>query len=173
MAHIEVSPYHRKDRTLAGFVMSGRWPESTREWTQLLAVAVRVAAQPGFLRTTTVFRATDELPEDPHPGTVGLVAWAGPVIGDDAPTPGSLATPLPPAVFVLHPPSETVPSTPENDGVASGAILLPGVPHLGLSHRAGWVEADIDGTVTKLLSGVDIDPVDDPDLAVLATLCAA
>ena len=127
----------------------------------------------GLLAHHYRFPGNRHLPEDPHPGTVGLVAWAGPVIGDDAPTPGSLATPLPPAVFVLHPPSETVPSTPENDGVASGAILLPGVPHLGLSHRAGWVEADIDGTVTKLLSGVDIDPVDDPDLAVLATLCAA
>jgi hypothetical protein len=66
-----------------------------------------------------------------------------------------------------------MPSTPENDGVASGAILLPGVPHLGLNHRAGWVEADADGTVTKLLSGVDVCPDEDPDLAVLATLCAA
>ena len=173
MSRIEVSPFHRKDRTLAGFVMSGRWPETTREWTQLLAVTVQVAAQPGFLNTTTVFRATVDLPEDPHPGTVGLVAWAGPVIGDQAPAPGSLANPLPPAVFVLHPPSETVPSTPENDGAASGAILLPGVPHLGLKHRAGWVEADADGTVTKLLSGVDVVPDEDPDLAVLATLCAA
>lgn len=153
--------------------MSGRWPETTREWTQLLAVTVQVAAQPGLLTTTTVFRATVDLPEDPFPGTVGLVAWAGPVIGQDAPAPGSLAHPLPPAVFVLHPPSETVPSAPENDGAASGAILLPGVPHLGLQHRAGWVEADADGTVTKLLSGVDVDPHEDPDLAVLATLCAA
>ncbi|MEY2989643.1 MAG: hypothetical protein RLZZ163_559, partial [Actinomycetota bacterium] len=25
MSRIEVSPFHRKDRTLAGFVMSGRW----------------------------------------------------------------------------------------------------------------------------------------------------
>lgn len=173
MSQIEVSPYHRRDRTLAGFVMSGRWPDSTREWTQLLAVAVQIAAQPGFLTTTTVFRATDDLPEDPKPGAVGLVAWAGPVIGDDAPGPGSLASPLPPAVFVLHPPSETVPSTPESAGAASGTILLPGVPHLGLTHRAGWVEADATGTVTKLLSGVDVDPVEDADLAVLATLCAA
>lgn len=173
MAQIEVSPYHRRDRTLAGFLMSGRWPENTREWTQLLAVAVRMAAQPGLLPTTTVFRATEDLPDEPQPGTVGLVAWAGPVIGDGAPTPGSLATPLPPAVFVLHPPSETVPSTPENHGVASGAMLLPGMPHLGLTHRAGWVEAEADGTVTKLLSDVNADPVGDADLAVLATLCAA
>lgn len=173
MREIEVSPFHRKDYTLAGFLLSGRWPDTTREWTQFLAVAVRMAAHPGALPTTTVFRATDDLPWDPQPGTVGLLASAGPVIGDDAPEPGSLATPLPPAVFVLHPPSETIPSTPENAGAASGVILLPGVPHLGLTHRAGWVEADIDGTVTKLVSGIDVDPVADADLAVLATLCAA
>jgi len=74
---------------------------------------------------------------------------------------------------VLHPPSETTPSTPESQGAASGALLLPGVPHLGLGHRASWVEAEADGTVTRLLSRVGMDPVEDPDIAVLATLCAA
>ena len=74
---------------------------------------------------------------------------------------------------MLHPPSETVPSTPEYIGVASGAVLLPGVPHLGLDHRAAWVEAEADGTVTKLISRVGVDPREDPDIAVLATLCAA
>ena len=52
-------------------------------------------------------------------------------------------------------------------------MLLPGVPHLGLEHRAAWVEAEADGTVTKLLSRVGIDPREDPDLAVLASLFAA
>jgi hypothetical protein len=120
-----------------------------------------------------VFRSVDELPDDPQPDTVGLVTWAGPVIGDDAPRPGDLATPLPTALFVLHPPSETTPSTPESAGAASGALLLPGVPHLGLDHRASWVEAEADGTVTRLISRVGVDPGEDPDIAVLATLCAA
>ncbi|MCF8527477.1 MAG: hypothetical protein K9G24_08260 [Candidatus Nanopelagicales bacterium] len=92
---------------------------------------------------------------------------------DGSLAPGAFASPQPPEVFVLHPPDETVASAPENAGAASGAVLLPGVAHLGLSHRAGWVEADAQGTVTKLPSGVDIDPSDDPDLAVLATLCSA
>jgi len=170
---IEVSAFHHRDRSLAGFVLSGRWPATTREWTQFLAVAVRIAARPGYLPTTAVFRAVDELPEDPEPGAVGLVTWAGPVIGADAPRPGELADPQPTALFVLHPPSETIPSTPEVSGAASGAVLLPGVPHLGLDHRAGWVEAEADGTVTRLISQVGVDPTKDPDLAVLATLCAA
>ena len=170
---IEVSAFHHHDKSLAGFVLSGRWPASTREWTQFLAIAVRIAARPGYLPTTAVFRALDELPDDPEPGTVGLVTWAGPVIGADAPKPGELAEPQPTALLVLHPPSETIPSTPEVCGVASGAVLLPGVPHLGLEHRAGWVEAEADGTVTRLISQVGVDPSKDPDLAVLATLCAA
>lgn len=170
---IHVSPFHRRDRSLAGFLLHGRWPDSTREWTQFLALAVRVAAQPGTLATTTVFHATDDLPDEPEPDVVGLVAVTGPVVGDAAPQPGSLASLAPTALFVLHPPAETVPSTPEAEGAASGALLLPGVPHLGLEHRAGWVEADPDGTVTRLVSQVGVDPFRDPDLAVLSTLIAA
>lgn len=170
---IQVSPFHRRDRSLAGFLLHGRWPESTREWTQFLALAVRVAAVPGYLRTTTVFHAVDDLPDDPAPDVVGLVACTGPVVGIDAPRPGALADPQPTALIVLHPPDETVPSTPEAAGAASGALLLPGVPHLGLEHRAGWVEAEHDGTVTRLLSRVGVDPASDPDLAVLSTLIAA
>ena len=47
------------------------------------------------------------------------------------------------------------------------------MPHLGLDHRASWVEAEADGTVTRLVSRVGMDPVEDPDIAVLAILCAA
>ena len=169
---IEVSAFAGRDRSLAGFILSGRWPDSTREWTQFLAVAVRFAAMPGLLGTTTVFRAIDELPDEPDPQAVGLVTAAGPVLGDGAPRPGQFADPQPPAILVLHPPAETSPSTPEAEGVASGCLLLPGVPHLGLEHRAGWVEAEADGTVTRLVSRVGVQVTDDPDLAVLATLCA-
>jgi len=170
---IEVSALAGRDRSLSGFLLSGRWPQSTREWTQFLAIAVRFAAIPGLLPTTTVFRAVDETPDDPAPDVVGLVTCAGPVIGVGAPTPGAFASPQPLALIVLHPPSETSPSTPEAEGVASGVVLLPGMPHLGLDHRAGWVEAEADGTVTRLLSSVNVELTCDPDLAVLATLCAA
>ena len=171
---IHVSPFHRADdRSLAGFLLHGRWPDSTREWTQFLALAVRVAAQPGSLATTTVFHATDDLPDDPQEDVVGVIAVTGPVVGSDAPSPGCLAVLAPTALVVLHPPAETVPSIPESEGAASGALLLPGVPHLGLEHRAGWVEAEPDGTVTRLLSQVGVDPLRDPDLAVLSTLLAA
>jgi hypothetical protein len=52
-------------------------------------------------------------------------------------------------------------------------VLLPGLPHLGLEHRAAWVEAESDGTVTSMVSRVGIDPISDPDTAILAMLLAA
>ena len=42
---IEIAPFHSRG-SLKGFVVSGRWPDSTKEWAQLLMVAVRVASMP-------------------------------------------------------------------------------------------------------------------------------
>ena len=58
---IGVAPFHSRG-ALKGFVISGRWPDSTKEWAQLLMVAVRVASLPGLLSTTTVFGAREECP---------------------------------------------------------------------------------------------------------------
>jgi len=170
---VEIAPFASGDRQLCGFVVSGRWPDTTHEWAQFLTLAVRLAAVPGLVRTTTVYRAVDEVPEDPMPGTIGLVTSAGPVLGDGAPQPGQFSEPCPSALILLHPPEESRPSTPETTGAASGCVLLPGLPHLGLDHRAAWVEAEADGTVTKLLSQVGVNPALDPDTAVLAMLLAA
>lgn len=159
--------------SLRGFLIGGRWPDTTKEWAQLLALAVRVATLPGILATTTVFGAREDLPDDPEPGTVGLVLAEGPILGEQALEPGQFAQHVPPALMMLHPPSETHPSLPECSGAASGCVLLPGVPHLGLQHRAAWVEAESDGTVTSMVSRVGVDPISDPDTAVLAMLIAA
>lgn len=155
---------------LRGFLISGRWPETTKEWAQLLVLAVRIATLPGLLPTSTVFGAREDLPDDPQPDTVGLVMAEGPVLGSGAVGPGQFAQHTPPALLILHPPKETNPSLPECDGAASGCVLLPGLPHLGLEHRAAWVQTDPDGTVTSLTSRVGLDPISDPDTAVLAML---
>lgn len=167
--YIGISPFHAGG-ALRGFVISGRWPDTTKEWAQVLVLAVRVASVPGLLSTSTIFDAREELPDDPMPGTVGLVVAEGPVIGESAVTPGLFADRQPPALLVLHPPSETVPTLPECVGAASGCVLLPGLPYLGLDHRAAWVEAEADGTVTSMVSRVSLDPSSDPDTAVLAML---
>ena len=138
MSSVHVSPFMRADYSLAGFVISGRWPSTTHEWSQFLALAVRIAAYPGTLARTSVFRSIDDLPDDPQPDTVGLVTLAGPVIGDDAPRPGELATPQPAALFVLHPPSETTPSTPESAGAASGALLGMALYHAAFGFTSAF-----------------------------------
>ena len=96
---VGVSPFHAAG-SLQGFVISGRWPDSTKEWAQLLALAVRVGAMPGLLHTSTVFGVREELPDDPAPGTVGIVLAEGPVLGDEAVAPGAFADHQPPEVGI-------------------------------------------------------------------------
>ena len=96
---IEIAPFHSRG-SLKGFVVSGRWPDSTKEWAQLLMAAVRVASLPGLLSTTTIFGVREELPEEPEPGTVGLVLAEGTVVGDAAVGPGHFAQRQPPALMV-------------------------------------------------------------------------
>lgn len=168
---VEVAPLQSKG-ALHGFLLIGRWPSDTVEWAKFLVLAVQMAAVPGMLRTSTVFRVREEVPDEPHAGAVGLVVAEGQLIGDHPLQPGQFAACSPPGLVVLHPPSSTLSSVPDYE-VASGCVFLPGLPHLGLDHRAAWVEADVDGTVTQLISRVGIDPQGNADTAALAMLLAA
>ncbi|MEI8082575.1 MAG: peptidase [Actinomycetes bacterium] len=170
---IMASPFHRGDHSLAGFVVSGRWPNTTREWAQFLALAVRMAATPGMVVSSALFRAVEDLPENPPPDSVGIVTCEGWVLAADGPRPGQFAHPQPPALFVLHPPRETPQHRNQSGPVASGCVLLPGLPHLGLEHRAAWVAAESDGTIAHLISIDGVNTLADPDLAVLASYLAA
>jgi hypothetical protein len=168
---IEVAPL-QADGSLYGFMLLGRWPNDTVEWARFLVLAVQMAAVPGLLPTSTVFRVREDLPEQPHPAAVGLVVAEGPLLGEHPLRPGHFAEKQPPGLIVLHPPSSTLASVPEYK-VASGCVFLPGLPYLGLDHRAAWVEADVEGTVTQLISKVGIDPQVNADTAALAMLLAA
>jgi hypothetical protein len=168
---IEVAPL-QSDGALYGFLLSGRWPEDTVEWAKFLVLAVQMAAVPGLLPLSTVFRVREELPDEPHAGAVGIVVAEGQLIGQHPLRPGQFADVQPPGLIVLHPPSSTLASVPEYE-VASGCVFLPGLPHLGLDHRAAWVEADVEGTVTQLVSRNGVDPQSNADTAALAMLLAA
>ena len=61
-AQVEVSAL-QSDGMLKGFLLSGRWPETTLEWVRVLVLAVRMAAVPGLLPTTTVFRVHEDVPD--------------------------------------------------------------------------------------------------------------
>jgi hypothetical protein len=148
---IEVAPLQSKG-ALYGFLLIGRWPQDTVEWAKFLVLAVRMAAVPGLLPISTVFRVREEVPDQPQAGAVGLVVAEGSLLGDHPLTPGQFAHPQPPGLVVLHPPSSTFSSVPDYE-VASGCVFLPGLPHLGLEHRAAWVEADVDGNVTGAAAG--------------------
>ncbi|MCX6471351.1 MAG: peptidase [Corynebacteriales bacterium] len=176
---IGLTPFHRDGR-LGGMLISGRWPDTTLEWTQTLVASVRIACRPGLLQTTTIFGVVEDRPDECEPGTVGMMLAMGSVFSDDfiavlAHGRGDRSglRGHPPALVMLHPPSQTRPSLPECSEVASGCVLLPGVPELGLEHRAGWAEAEADGTVVTLRNQVGVDPNSDPDTAVLAMLLAA
>jgi hypothetical protein len=168
---IEVAPL-QSEGSLYGFMLIGRWPHDTVEWAKFLVLAVQMAAVPGMLHGSTVFRVREDLPEPAQLNAVGLVALEGHLLGDHPLRPGQFANLQPPGLVVLHPPSSTLGSVPDYD-VASGCVFLPGLPHLGLDHRAAWVEADVEGTVTHLVSKVGIDPLGDADTAALAMLLAA
>ena len=168
---IEVAPL-QSGGSLYGFLLSGRWPQDTVEWARFLVLAVQMAAVPGLLPVSTVFRVREELPDAPQAGAVGLVVAEGQLIGEHPLRPGLFADAQPPGLVVLHPPSSTLASVPEY-AVASGCVFLPGLPHLGLDHRAAWVEADVEGTVTQLVSRNGVDPQSNADTAALALLLAA
>lgn len=161
----------QQDGLLNGILISGRWPDSTLEWTQTLVATVRIACRPGFLPTTTIFGVVEEHPDDEQ-DAIGMMVAVGNVFDDSFVESARFLT-NPPALMMLHPPSQTRPSLPERSQVASGCVLLPGLPELGLEHRAGWAEAEADGTVVTLRNQVGVDPNDDPDTAVLAMLLAA
>ena len=170
---IEVAPL-QSEGSLYGFMLIGRWPHDTVEWAKFLVLAVQMAAVPGLLPVSTVFRVREELPEPAaarrrRPGGRRRPAAGGP------PAAARAVRRVPPAAgsgraapAVEH----ALARCPDYD-VASGCVFLPGLPHLGLDHRAAWVEADVEGTVTHLVSKVGIDPQGNADTAALAMLLAA
>lgn len=168
---VEISALHGR-AGLAGFLVSRRWPASVDEWGEFLLMAVRIAAAPGMLEQSTVFRVREELPDDPMPDAVGLVIAEGPVLGDRALPPTPVDDHLPPGLVVLHPPGVLSRRAAAGD-VASGCVLLPGLLYLGLDHRAAWAQADRAGTVSELRTRANVDPSSDVDTAVLAMLIAA
>ena len=169
---VRVAPLH-EGGYLSGFLLLGRWPEDAIEWARFLMFAVQMAAVPGMLpHGSTVYRVTEEVPENGPAEAIGLVLAEGQFLGDHSLMPGQFAQHIPPALAVLHPPGSTLSSLPEFE-TASGCILLPGVPDLGLDHRAAWVEADREGTITRWAAKSPVDPQGDADTAALSLLLVA
>ena len=171
---------------LAGFLVAQRWPDNVHEWGEFLLMAVKIAAVPGMLGCSTVFRVREEVPEADVPGVVGIVISEGPVVGPRSAAgagaggvgvmgvgAGAVADcALPPGLVVLHPPG-TVSAREAPQEVASGCVLLPGLPHLGLDHQAAWARSDRLGSLSEMHTNGHVDPDGDVDTAVLALFLAA
>ena len=105
---IEVAPL-QSEGSLYGFMLIGRWPHDTVEWAKFLVLAVQMAAVPGLLPVSTVFRVREELPEQPQPGAGRSGGRRGPADGGSRHcSPGQFAGVQPPGLIVLHPPSSTL-----------------------------------------------------------------
>ncbi|HET7799690.1 MAG TPA: peptidase, partial [Humibacillus xanthopallidus] len=97
-AKVEVAPMRAQGR-LRGFLLFGRWSDDTVEWTQVLLLAVRMAAVPHMLPPgSTVFRVTEAVPDDSPEHAVGLVIAEGQLIGEHPLQPGQFATEQPPGL---------------------------------------------------------------------------
>ena len=97
---IEVAPL-QSEGSLYGFMLIGRWPHDTVEWAKFLVLAVQMAAVPGMLHGSTVFRVREDLPEPAQLNAVGLVALEGQLLGDHPLRPGQFANLQPPGLVVL------------------------------------------------------------------------
>ena len=54
--------------------------------------------------------------------------------------------------------------------MAVGALLFPGVPHLGIGHTAAVVHIDADGQVHRMITDDNASTTIDPDIAVLSSV---
>ena len=171
MTEISLSPFQRRDNTLAGLVINGRWPDDMREWVHVMLVVTRLATVPGLLMGSEIFKAVAQLPDNPRPEAVGVIIDEGPAVstGEEL---IDVEAALPNALMVLHPPNACTHSPGFRD-TARGIVLLPGLPHVGMPHQAAWVEVEPDGTVAHLSTRLVADEVDDPDVAVLTLLLTA
>ncbi|MGD9955733.1 MAG: hypothetical protein AB7O74_07420 [Candidatus Nanopelagicales bacterium] len=191
---------HPVTGALEGFTVHDRYPRDTTEWVNLLAVVVTHAAlHPVSVPRPMLFAVLDLSDTDAvgsYRETLPDDARAG-LVEDDAPTEvsppflritalGAVADPAaeeplrlvhPLGAAVLHPLGATrVDDEEERDdvpGSAAGCLLLPGIPEVGLDHRAAWAAVREDGLVSRLTYTSHASPALDPDVAYLSTVMAA
>lgn len=153
MSQVEVTALCRKNFELFALAVHKRWPNNIKEWCELLHIAVQISAVEGLVKKDSIFAGVKTQIEVPE--TIGLLEYKSEAV-DTAGLKYREGT----ALMLLHAPQ---------DGVGNGTLLLPGVPHLGLDHRACWVKAEQDGTVHEYGLSEKTKNVENIDLLVLKT----
>ena len=162
-----------KDGMLSGFNLLGRYPQTTSEWMMTLVSILHRVATSSTLPHSTLF-AVNEQHEMQEQVVADISELA--TLGADLQTCRRAllnASGSPLALLVLHPAGATPEPDLEEPGAhphATGALLLPGLPTLGLDHRAAWAAVDTTGSVQRMQFTTHAHLNETLDLAVLATL---
>lgn len=200
MAGFRMRPsLHPVTGALEGFTIHDRYPHDTTEWVNLLAIVVTHAAlHPVSVTRSLLFAVLDlsdteavesyreRRAEDRAAGLVGpddgdvsppyiRITALGAVADPQAEEPLRVVHPL--GAAVVHPLGATrVDDEEEREDVpvsAAGCLLLPGIPEVGLDHRAAWAAVREDGLVSRLTYTSHASPDLDADVAYLATVMVA
>lgn len=146
-------------------------PLRTSDWMRaLVAVLSHVATHSWSLSVPTLYAA--QLDGDCDAMRIAPVSSAlSPKLVDAVSAFAEME--IPAAWLVLHPVSDGQDADleePNSLPTASGSLLLPGIPEIGLDHRAAWAAVDIDGAVAHMRYTTHARLTETVDLAVIASV---
>lgn len=126
-------------------------PERTSDWMRILVSVLSYVAKTDIIHSSMLYAANP----GPHQNSIAAVfepiapTFELGTVQDQLETlPSTYA-----AFVLLHPPGEeTLPDLDEPEALpaATGSLLLPGVPDLGLDHRATWAGVSADGLIAYM-----------------------
>lgn len=147
-------------------VVDGGVPLCASDWMRAFMYALAYIATQSPLDVPTLYVA--------EPGQANITATLVPItplVGGSLPELDDMSTAS--GWAVVHPAgSIDVPELDEPNGfpIATGSLLLPGVPEIGLSHRAAWGAVDTAGRVANMQYTSRASGNETVDLAVLTAL---
>ena len=165
------------------FMLAGRpVPQRTSDWMRLLVIVLSyVALRDPFVKSMFYIAQTpadhpDRFQQDSEPvPQQDMTAFFSPLapVFPVSPQHVLYAPVEASALLILHPAGiQATPDLEEPDGlpVAVGALLLPGMPQLGLDHRAAWAAVSIDGEIANMNYTSHAKLTEHQDIAVLSVL---
>lgn len=126
-------------------------PEKTSDWMRILVSVLTYVARTDIIHASMLYAAN---PGTHQNSTAAVFEPIAPTFELAAIQDQLEALPTTYTAFVLlHPPGEeTLPDLdePESLPAATGSLLLPGIPDLGLDHRATWAGVSADGLIAYM-----------------------
>lgn len=166
MAAIQPDPTDPRTFQVVDFAV----PQRTSDWMRTLVLALAYVATARPLATSTLYTA------EPGTGTVAATLIPiTPLVGDTVASGELDDLSAMPGWVVLHPAGIVdTPDLDEPDGLplATGSLLLPGLPEIGLDHRAAWAAVDTTGQVAHMRYTGHATGSENVDLALLTALFA-